>query len=163
MTLLYPCRRNLFFQPAMVAAESGPPRKIRRISRACDYCHHRSIRCRSSEEEDRNRCQNCVDFNQPCTYNRPAKRRGVKARQRSSSATSSFRDDQSNVHKKQESVSHQNGISGHPQASPAPPINSVTPVSSNVSNSDQWRAPYIASQALIMDLVEVYFEVIYPM
>jgi hypothetical protein len=25
-----------------------------------------------------------------------------------------------------------------------------------------WKAPYIASQAVIMDLVEIYFEIVYP-
>jgi hypothetical protein len=41
-----------------------------------------------------------------------------------------------------------------------PHMSQTLPVGYNV---DQWRAPYVASQALIMDLIEVYFEVIYPM
>ena len=39
-----------------------------------DLCHRRSIRCRSSQE-DAERCQNCYDFDVPCTYDRPSKRR----------------------------------------------------------------------------------------
>jgi hypothetical protein len=33
----------------------------------------------------------------------------------------------------------------------------------NGDSSAEWRAPYVASQAVIMDLVEIYFEVVYPM
>jgi Fungal Zn(2)-Cys(6) binuclear cluster domain len=145
-----------------MATVVGTPRKVRRISRACDYCHHRSIRCRASEEDDGTRCQNCVDFNQACTYNRPAKRRGVKARQRSGSATSSPKDDQLKL-SEQKSVSHQKGSNGQPTVSHTLSLSHVNPVSSNTSNADQWRAPHVASQAAIMDLIEVYFEVIYPM
>lgn len=138
------------------------PRKVRRISRACDYCHHRSIRCRISEVDDGKRCQNCVDFNQACTYDRPAKRRGVKARQRSNSATSSAHDDQPKA-SRSEWLSQQNGLDGQQHTAQSSPINILTPAFSNTSNPDLWRAPHVASQALIMDLVEVYFEVIYPM
>lgn len=145
-----------------MALVADAPRKVRRISRACDYCHHRSIRCRASEEGDGKRCQNCVDFNQACTYNRPAKRRGVKARQRSNSATSSPLEDQPQA-SRPEPLSYRNGLDAQQHTPQTPPINDATQASSNPSNPDSWRAPYVASQALIMDLVEVYFEVIYPM
>lgn len=144
-----------------MAAIDGGPRKVRRISRACDYCHHRSIRCRVSDEGDGTRCQNCVDFDQACTYNRPAKRRGVKPRQRSSSATSSPHDDQSR-RPRPESVSYHPGSNGHLTTSQTSPTTYISPVLSKTTSLDHWRAPYIASQALIMGLVEVYFEVIYP-
>jgi len=49
--------------------------KSRRITRACDYCHKRSIRCINASGSQ---CQNCVEFDQPCTFERAAKRRGVK-------------------------------------------------------------------------------------
>lgn len=146
---------------AVDTAVGTAPRKVRRISKACDYCHHRSIRCRTSDEGDGKRCQNCVDFDQPCTYNRPAKRRGVKARQRSASTTSSPRDDQSKA-SKPESVVSQNGFSAQSYTSTTQTPH-FTSNASIPSNPDQWLAPYVASQALIMDLVEVYFEVIYPM
>lgn len=61
----------------METLQNEKPRKIRRIGRACDYCHRRSIRCQPSQ--DRHRCQNCVDFDQACTYDRPAKKRGAKS------------------------------------------------------------------------------------
>ncbi len=138
------------------------PRKVRRISKACDYCHHRSIRCRVSEEGDGKRCQNCLDFNQACTYDRPTKRRGVKARQRSNSATSSALDDQSRT-SRPELLSQQNGLDGQQQTTHSSPVSNVASVFSSTPNPDLWRAPHVASQALIMDLVEVYFEIIYPM
>lgn len=49
--------------------------KSRRITRACDYCHKCSIRCINAGGSQ---CQNCIEFDQPCTYERAAKRRGVK-------------------------------------------------------------------------------------
>ena len=49
--------------------------KSRRITRACDYCHKRSIRCINSGGSQ---CQKCIEFDQPCTYERATKRRGVK-------------------------------------------------------------------------------------
>ena len=135
--------------------EEKNPRKVRRISRACDYCHHRSIRCRASSEGDGSRCQNCVDFEQPCTYDRPVKRRGAKVRVRSTSAATVNTD--------------HNGIN-HVPASALSAWGSVNAISSrpdmdrlNGDSSAEWRAPYIASQAVIMDLVEIYFEVVYPM
>jgi hypothetical protein len=135
--------------------EEKNPRKVRRISRACDYCHHRSIRCRASSEGDGNRCQNCVDFEQPCTYDRPIKRRGAKVRVRSTSAAAVDTD--------------HNGINYAPASAPNG-WGSVNAIRSRPdmdhldgNNSAEWRAPYIASQAVIMDLVEIYFEVVYPM
>jgi hypothetical protein len=135
--------------------EEKNPRKVRRISRACDYCHHRSIRCGASSEGDGSRCQNCVDFEQPCTYDRPVKRRGAKVRVRSTSAATVNTD--------------HNGINHAPASAPSA-WGSVNAISSrpdmdrlNGDSSAEWRAPYIASQAVIMDLVEIYFEVVYPM
>lgn len=135
--------------------EEKNPRKVRRISRACDYCHHRSIRCRASSEGDGSRCQNCVDFEQPCTYDRPVKRRGAKVRVRSTSAATVNTD--------------RNGINHAPANAPSG-WGSVNAISSrpdmdrlNGNSSAEWHAPYIASQAVIMDLVEIYFEVVYPM
>ena len=51
------------------------PKKLQRISQACDLCHRRSIRCRPSAENAESQCQNCFDFGVSCTYNRPSRRR----------------------------------------------------------------------------------------
>ncbi|KAJ5720374.1 uncharacterized protein N7483_008308 [Penicillium malachiteum] len=78
-------------------SQSQKPRKLQRVSKACqlhplflmrtfsthhlagcDFCNRRSIKCGKSEDQ-LGRCQNCADFDVPCTFDRPAKRRGVKA------------------------------------------------------------------------------------
>ena len=140
--------------------EESKPRKARRISRACDYCHHRSIRCRPSEEGDKDRCQNCVDFDQDCTYDRPVKRRGAKVRLRSGSATTN-----GGTHQVTPSSTDSWG-----SLTPSAQGQTTSPVEARVSLNQpngygptEWRAPQIASRAVIMDLVEIYFEVIYPM
>lgn len=51
------------------------PKKLQRISQACDLCHRRSIRCRPSGENPQQQCQNCYDFGIECTYKRPSRRR----------------------------------------------------------------------------------------
>lgn len=58
-------------------SSSTPPRKQQRITRACDFCHKRSIRCSPTLGEPR--CKNCLDFDVDCTFNRPIKRRGVRS------------------------------------------------------------------------------------
>lgn len=105
------------------------PRKVRRITRACDYCHQRSIRCRTSRDES-SKCQNCSDYRQPCTYNRPLRKRGARPQHGQTRS--------GNV-----SHPHQYVSEGHEGAS-------------------TWRAPNIATQALVMDLVDIYFEIVYP-
>ncbi|KAF3397767.1 hypothetical protein F1880_006509 [Penicillium rolfsii] len=62
---------------------SQKPRKLQRVSIACDFCNRRSIKC-SQSEDPLERCQNCVDFDVPCTFDRPTKRRGVKPGTRAS-------------------------------------------------------------------------------
>ncbi|TKA66955.1 hypothetical protein B0A55_09031 [Friedmanniomyces simplex] len=57
------------------AEQSSKPKKLQRISQACDLCHRRSIRCRPSAENGQSQCQNCYDFGVDCTYNRPSRRR----------------------------------------------------------------------------------------
>jgi hypothetical protein len=108
----------------------APRQKARRIPRACDFCHRRSIRCRASST-DPTKCQNCADFGEPCTNNRPAKKRGVKP------------------------LAERAGDSAVP---------STAILSEGIEQhvSQAWQAPVIASQALVMNLVEVYFEVVYP-
>jgi hypothetical protein len=43
----------------------------RRLGRACDACSKRKVRC-----GDEVPCKNCMDLGVPCTFERPAKRRG---------------------------------------------------------------------------------------
>ncbi|KAL7924757.1 fungal-specific transcription factor domain-containing protein [Trichoderma austrokoningii] len=126
--------------------------KQRRISRACDYCHRRSIRCRPAD--DGAGCQNCRDFAQTCTYHRTPRRRGVPARGSGASSRGSEglpdlklsrSPSQADLHIISE-VQH--SLAGS-DASPRQPVTA-------------WRAPYIVSQATVVDLVDLYFEIVYP-
>lgn len=49
------------------------PRRLLRISKACDFCHKRRIKCQSNPLNP-GRCQNCTDFDIACTYARPSRR-----------------------------------------------------------------------------------------
>lgn len=115
------------------------PQKRRRVTQACDYCHRRSIRCRPTDGDPQQRCVNCIDFGQPCTRDRTVRRRGAKPRHETASlsATNSTR------------TSASTGLS--------PQISEVS-----VSVAASWSAPPVASQALVVDLIEIYFEVVYP-
>lgn len=105
-------------------------RKLHRISKACDFCHIRSIRCKPSTA-DVNTCQNCLEYDHACTYERPSKKRGVKAK------TANRQD--------------HDGSKSFAQVPPNPAV-----------SLEPWQAPYVAGQALIIDLIEIYFEVVYP-
>jgi hypothetical protein len=105
--------------------------KSRRVTRACDYCHRRAIRC--MRDGSASRCLKCIQFDQLCTYARPTKKRGVKPRPDSMIPPTSI----SNT------------------------TNTPTSKSEPQSRS-QWKSPLIASQAIVMSLAEVYFEVVYP-
>jgi hypothetical protein len=129
------------------------PRKLRRISRACDFCHKRSIRCKPSTE-DPSRCQNCLDFGVGCTYNRPAKKRGIK------SGTAKPLGDNGNEPSPRDGESDArmlleltNGIQG----------NGNFNVVDRFSIPGKWKSMVLANERKIQDLVEVYFEVVYPM
>lgn len=62
-------------QPSEITTE---PLKMRRISRACDFCHKRSIKC-PPNPEDPDRCMSCVEYGIACTYHRPIQKRGMKS------------------------------------------------------------------------------------
>jgi len=127
------------------------PRKLRRISRACDFCHKRSIRCKPSSE-DASRCQNCLDFGVSCTYNRPAKKRGIKSGSGKSSSEngSGARDGESDARMLLELT---NGIYG----------NGNFNVVDKFLIPEGWKTMVVTYEVKIRDLVEAYFEVVYPM
>ena len=114
----------------MLSTRTPSGARSRRITRACDYCHRRAIRCQ--RDENASRCFKCVQFDQPCTYARPAKRCGVKPGTKTVSPIASV----------------------HILQSP--------PTENDTQPQPRWAAPHIASQAIVMSLAEVYFEVVYP-
>ncbi|GFP54652.1 hypothetical protein ACSS6W_002485 [Trichoderma asperelloides] len=131
--------------------------KQRRISRACDYCHRRSIRCRPSE--DGSGCQNCRDFAQTCTYHRTPRRRGVPAR--GSGGASANRSSAEGLPDVKLSRSPSQGdLHIIPEVQHAS-LGAGSDASPGLS-STAWRAPYIVSQATVVDLVDLYFEIVYP-
>jgi hypothetical protein len=157
--------------------------KKRRVSRACDYCHQRSKRCRASSHGEA-RCQACVAFDQSCTFDRPQKRRGTVPRQ--------LRDE----HDRHENHDHHGGISQtssvtrahHPtdinrsaasawQPSHLSPVSEFLPApiepaecTTTATTADDVRqapppppSPRHYSHATIVDLVDLFFEIVYPM
>ncbi|KAF4448380.1 c6 transcription factor [Fusarium austroafricanum] len=56
--------------------------KARRVTQACDFCHHRGLKCRpassTSTTNSQRPCQTCREFGEECTRNRRPKKRGTK-------------------------------------------------------------------------------------
>ncbi|OQD88899.1 hypothetical protein PENANT_c003G05492 [Penicillium antarcticum] len=153
------------------------PRKLQRVSKACDFCNRRSIKC-SQGEDPLGRCQNCTDFDVPCTFDRPVKRGGVKAGTRASDRDAQF---------VRASVDHDSATAA------TTATGGITPSSSTSRNSfiqstsrdpwsafnhssstaegdkddgalrNSWKAFAIACDRQINHLVQVYFEIVYPM
>lgn len=142
-----------------------------------DFCNRRGIKCRQSEDP-LHRCQNCADFDVPCTFDRPAKRRGVKA-----GSLVSGRDTQYervsgdhgipapavNVSGERASGSLNSRSSYRPSISGDPwsTFNHGWPTAEsdngNVTLHDSWKAFAIACDRRIKSLVQVYLETVYPM
>jgi hypothetical protein len=45
-----------------------------RVSRACDFCHQRGLRCR--RDKTSNACRTCTEYAVECTSSRPMRKRG---------------------------------------------------------------------------------------
>ena len=142
--------------------------KKRRSPRACDYCHQRSIRCRPSNNGAD--CQNCVAFDQPCTWDRPRKRRGAPSRSERPVPTptplESGESTTSPAAVATTTARRSHTSSGdHPQQS-RPRAQSKQPPSCHNEGPDTidiaWEAPQVAGHATVVDLVELYFEIVYP-
>ncbi|KAM3085228.1 hypothetical protein ACMFMG_003657 [Clarireedia jacksonii] len=70
-------------QATSVTAHSPPQTYIgtkrTRNSRACDFCHDRSMKCDGNPNTSPgSRCQNCVDWGRSCRYDRPVRKRGIQ-------------------------------------------------------------------------------------
>ena len=147
---------------------SDPPvRKLRRVSRACDFCHSRSSRCQQSPK-DRSRCQNCIDFDIHCTYARPVQKRGLKSKgsfvQTATNNPTLGSSDPAD-HEEQEirqarrhnnldfaNMQLHNGVHAGGELDTSPR-----------SASTHWQAEPLPNQETISALVETYFDVVYPM
>ncbi|THW84777.1 hypothetical protein D6D15_08594 [Aureobasidium pullulans] len=157
-------------QPSSLAPmQQDRPRKLQRISQACDLCHRRSIRCRPSNE-DQERCQNCYDFDVACTYERPSKRRKhpqapaapSQPSTRSSQSRTTLPSDLVPVPELQaNSTSTRNDSMGKAnEFGPLPPlVASADPGELELS----WKAFALSSETTIFELFDVYMEVVYPL
>ncbi|RMY63963.1 hypothetical protein D0863_10169 [Hortaea werneckii] len=119
------------------------PRKIRRNPRACDNCSRRGVKCELLAG-NADKCEKCRDFGETCTFDRPMRKRGGQ-RQKSRA-----RDE---THRELDSI--RTGSSDRRSTSMNTSEQDVHPV--------HWVPPFDASsQAVIMDLAEIFFEVVYP-
>lgn len=149
-----------FFEQSNSAADSNSqPHKLRRISRACDFCHKRSIRCRPSGRTPL-QCQNCLDFGLNCTYKRPTKRRGAKAAGKTKASPPDTSEAPRLSFGDSEAPRPSIGNSGEKQSKDGQ--NELLQIG-NSSSSLAWQARARSLGSTIEDLVEIYFEVVYPM
>jgi hypothetical protein len=143
--------------PGSSSSNTPKPKKLRRVSRACDFCHRRSIRCESSQEAQR--CQNCVDFDVDCTFLRPANKRGIKGHRRSPIEEESSSDEHANLLREltNSHLNHRRGNSWEENGRSRPNL----PISIDLAT--EHRDMVLANLDKIQDPVSVYFEVVYPM
>lgn len=155
---------NSAHSPSIQHDNARRPRKQLRTSRACDFCHNRSIGCRKSPGAIR--CTNCNDFDVACSYDRPAKKRGNQNRRHAPRAPR----DLSSVEEAGLLLEGTNEpIHGHQQL----PLAALLPLSvgnePNLGNvlpfplATAHRDLALGEAGMISDLVDVYFEVVYPM
>lgn len=142
-------------------------RKLRRVSRACDFCHDRSSRCQQSSE-DMSRCRRCIDFDLQCTYARPVQKRGLKSKRRSGpSATTHLTLGSPDLADDEEQVLREARPHNNPESASFQPYDGVrSAVESDSpahSASSHWRAESMPDQETIGALVEIYFDIVYPM
>lgn len=55
---------------------SMPPRKRSKVSRACDECRRKKIRCDATGEENKDHCSNCKRVGSRCQFSRIPMKRG---------------------------------------------------------------------------------------
>ncbi|KAK5119051.1 hypothetical protein LTR62_000262 [Meristemomyces frigidus] len=159
-----------------MSSTSERPKKLQRISQACDLCHRRSIRCRPSAENARQQCQNCFDFAVECTYNRPSRRRRNPSVPYSTSPnvlpgagqqTGVSPSDDSHESKGQEVAVSQTINRGWSNSSGQQDYIGAYETVRQDHSSDvlgvAWRSFAEASMSTIEQYVDIYMEVVYPL
>ncbi|KAJ9479273.1 Zn(2)-C6 fungal-type domain-containing protein [Pseudozyma hubeiensis] len=123
--------------------------KRRRITRACDRCSARSVKCRL-QSTSTSRCDNCQDYDEECTFDRPMRKRGARSRDARTSPA----------------VASDAGRSAGSPASATRQHDALHRPSDNATDESikgkSWKPDTLPSQAIVMDLTEIYFEVVYP-
>ncbi|KAL2822406.1 hypothetical protein BJX63DRAFT_121160 [Aspergillus granulosus] len=137
---------------------SQRPRKLQRISKACDFCNRRSIKC-NKNSGPLAPCQNCADFGVPCTYDRLTRRRGAR-KHGSPVATPPAPPGALTGSSESGSEGFLRPPASASQATGTRPVSIYAPPDSALVNP--WKAFAVASQAAILDLAQVYLEIVYP-
>lgn len=129
------------------------PKKLRRNTRACDFCSRRSVRCRPSREAAE-KCQNCFEYDETCTFDRPLRKRGAKPKHVRQISDEVIEDTDTlpapGALEKGSNFSHDAEV-----------VDDQIDIAVGDGQPD-WRATIPCTQAQVMDLTEIYFEVIYP-
>ncbi|GAB7357865.1 hypothetical protein MBLNU230_g0036t1 [Neophaeotheca triangularis] len=145
------------------------PKKLQRVSKACDKCNSRSIRCRPSLENASAQCQNCYDFGIECTYHRPSRRQRHDSNSQSSVSTG-FQNPASNSQTSRGNSSQKLGSRPSVSVSNAETDDrDVTGAYIKVREGRSgdkleiaWRSFALASYDAIEHLMNVYMTVAYP-
>jgi hypothetical protein len=53
-------------------------RKQKRVTKACDFCHRRGLRCKRPDSNSVQGCLTCEEYDVPCTQTRVSRKRGTK-------------------------------------------------------------------------------------
>jgi len=127
-----------------MTGNAGKARKTRRNTRACDACSRRSVKCKLST--DMTRCQNCADFDEPCTSNRPMRKRG-----KPSTAARSL--------VPETSAATNTGT----EVTPPRQLRSTFTRAESATAQQEWLSPLLQDcEPLILDLVNIFFEIVFP-
>jgi hypothetical protein len=63
-------------QPAQYPAAQTPPRKRSKVSRACDECRRKKIKCDAQSDAGEVACGNCIRASVSCLFSRVPQKRG---------------------------------------------------------------------------------------
>ncbi|RJE18897.1 hypothetical protein PHISCL_08764 [Aspergillus sclerotialis] len=121
----------------------------------------RSIKCSKSTDDPLRRCKNCADFDIPCTFNRPTRRRGTKTKPISGVDQPGYL-----THSGSAAGDAELGVTNTNNGAPSRldhDLWSVTAHNNESGIQGSWKAFAIASEPTIMNLVQAYFEIVYPM
>lgn len=145
-------------KPSKSPFDVARPRKLRRVTRACDFCHRRSTRCKQSQDDSR--CQNCLDFDIACTFERPARKRGSKRQgQAQVDEDGSPSGEHANLLlQMMNSQVHDDEAYSHDERNKRTAEALIT-----FPLATEYRDMVLDNPDIIEDLVSVYFEVVYPM
>ncbi|KAF7558410.1 hypothetical protein G7046_g5737 [Stylonectria norvegica] len=119
---------------------------VAKIRAACDFCHHRGVKCRDVPLEyvgasNSSSCLTCIEYGRECTRNRQPKKRGTKPQAANSSAAR---------HERIES-----------QKPPAVDKNLDDNIS-RLSNIDDSGTSALGNRKVITALLDVYLDTIHP-